>query len=113
MGKHIAGATTFISNITLWYESGYFDNSGETKPLLHLWSLAVEEQFYIFWPIMLWLAWKKNLNLIFVTLTALTPIGTVSVDIESFGDILTSMRLPLLGKLESGGIWLLTILLKT
>ena len=34
-----------------WRESGYFDNPAETKPLLHLWSLAIEEQFYLFWPL--------------------------------------------------------------
>lgn len=47
LGKHMAAGTAFIQNFILWKESGYFDNSAETKPLLHLWSLAVEEQFYI------------------------------------------------------------------
>ena len=45
LGKHIAGGSGFISNLILWDESGYFDNAAETKPLLHLWSLGVEEQF--------------------------------------------------------------------
>ncbi len=42
----------------LWQENGYFDNSSEYKPLLHLWSLGIEEQFYIFWPFACWLSWK-------------------------------------------------------
>lgn len=54
LGKHIAGGAAFISNFVLWDESGYFDNAADTKPLLHLWSLGVEEQFYIIWPL-LWL----------------------------------------------------------
>ena len=62
LGKHVAGGAGFISNFILWNESGYFDNAAETKPLLHLWSLGVEEQFYIVWPLLLWLAWKKRFN---------------------------------------------------
>ena len=60
LGKHLAGGSAFISNIVLWDESGYFDTSAEIKPFLHLWSLGIEEQFYILWPLVLWLAWKKR-----------------------------------------------------
>jgi peptidoglycan/LPS O-acetylase OafA/YrhL len=62
LGKHIAGGAGFVSNFLFWKESGYFDNAAETKPLLHLWSLGIEEQFYIVWPLLLWLAWKQRLN---------------------------------------------------
>jgi peptidoglycan/LPS O-acetylase OafA/YrhL len=55
LGKHIAAGAGFVSNLVLWTESGYFDASAETKPLIHLWSLGVEEQFYLFWPILLYL----------------------------------------------------------
>ena len=68
LGKHIAGGTAFISNFILWNESGYFDNAAAAKPLLHLWSLGVEEQFYALWPITLWLAWKYRLNLLAITI---------------------------------------------
>ena len=54
LGKHMAGGAIFISNFLLWQESGYFDQAADTKPLLHLWSLAIEEQFYIVWPVALW-----------------------------------------------------------
>ncbi|WDZ97913.1 acyltransferase family protein [Herbaspirillum sp. WKF16] len=60
LGKHLFGGSTFISNILFWRESGYFDNSAETKPLLHLWSLAIEEQFYLFWPLLLAFVWKRR-----------------------------------------------------
>lgn len=68
LGRHIAGGASFISNFLLWQESGYFDNSAETKPLLHLWSLGIEEQFYIVWPLLLWLTWKRKFNFFAVTL---------------------------------------------
>jgi len=59
LGKHVAAGTPFIQNIVFWQESGYFDTAANLKPLLHLWSLAVEEQFYIFFPLLLLLFWKK------------------------------------------------------
>lgn len=74
LGKHLAGGAGFVSNLVLWNESGYFDNGADTKPLLHLWSLGIEEQFYIFWPIALWLGYKSRLNL----LTIAIVVGTIS-----------------------------------
>ena len=54
----------FCSNILFWTESGYFDTQAEYKPLLHTWSLSVEEQFYILFPWLLVLIWwlKQKLN---------------------------------------------------
>lgn len=63
LGKHIAAGAGFISNLVLANESGYFDNAADTKPLLHLWSLGIEEQFYIFWPLVLWAIFKFKLNI--------------------------------------------------
>ena len=56
LGKHLFGGAAFISNFLLWGEAGYFDFPSEQKPLLHLWSLGIEEQFYLFWPLLLGLA---------------------------------------------------------
>lgn len=67
LAKHITAGTAFVSNFILWGESGYFDNSAETKPLLHLWSLGIEEQFYVIWPFLLWVVWKCKFNLILIT----------------------------------------------
>lgn len=68
LGKHLAAGAGFVSNFVLWSEAGYFDNSAETKPLLHLWSLGIEEQFYIVWPFVLWLAYKRKFNLLTITI---------------------------------------------
>ncbi len=58
LGKHVASASVFASNFTLWQETGYFNRAAEAKPLLHLWSLGVEEQFYLIWPLLLLMLWK-------------------------------------------------------
>ena len=58
LGKHIAGGAGFLSNLILWKEAGYFDPAAEFKPLLHLWSLGIEEQFYLIWPLLLAVSWK-------------------------------------------------------
>jgi len=62
LGKHIGAGASFASNLVLWGESSYFDNAAETKPLLHLWSLGVEEQYYLFWPLLVLFAWKQFRN---------------------------------------------------
>lgn len=53
LGKHTAGGAAFVANLVLMLEAGYFDISAKYKPLLHLWSLGVEEQFYFVWPALL------------------------------------------------------------
>ncbi|HCN45682.1 MAG TPA: acyltransferase [Pseudomonas sp.] len=72
LGRHVAGSATFRSNFVLLRESGYFDNASETKVLLHLWSLAIEEQFYLLWPLALWAAWKVRFNALALILLLLT-----------------------------------------
>ena len=64
LGKHVLFGAGFLSNIALWSESGYFDTTAASKPLLHLWSLGVEEQFYILWPAALWLAHRFRTNML-------------------------------------------------
>jgi peptidoglycan/LPS O-acetylase OafA/YrhL len=66
--KHIVAGSIFSSNILLWFEAGYFDQASHYKPLLHLWSLGVEEQFYIVWPLILITLLKLRLNLIYSSL---------------------------------------------
>ncbi len=62
LSRHIAAGVAFVSNFVLWDESGYFDDAGETKPLQHLWSLGIEEQFYLAWPTLLVLAWRMRVH---------------------------------------------------
>lgn len=69
LGKHLAAASLFASNFALLGESGYFDNAAETKPLLHLWSLGIEEQFYLIWPVLLWASWRSRVGLTALFLT--------------------------------------------
>ena len=53
-GQSLSATSLFFANIFFWFKTGYFDHAAETKPLLHTWSLGIEEQFYIFWPLFLW-----------------------------------------------------------
>jgi peptidoglycan/LPS O-acetylase OafA/YrhL len=74
LGRHVAAGAAFASNFAFWQEASYFDVASNLKPLLHLWSLAVEEQFYVLWPLMLVFAsrWRRG------PLIAMLAIGTVS-----------------------------------
>ncbi len=66
--QSLVAISVFASNILFWRESGYFDTAAELKPLLHTWSLAVEEQFYVLFPVFLMLFWKLGKRWILVTL---------------------------------------------
>lgn len=79
LAKHIMAGSAFLANIALYRESGYFDNAAETKPMLHLWSLAVEEQFYIFWPLML--AFVRKYNWSFLPLTSALAVLSFAINL--------------------------------
>jgi len=68
LSKHVLGGAGFVSNLVLWSESGYFDESADMKPLLHLWSLGIEEQYYLVWPLLLWFACKRKFGYLALTL---------------------------------------------
>jgi len=63
LGKHVSAGIASVANILLWKESNYFDEASNLKPLLHLWSLGIEEQFYIFWPLLLAFLVRRKLSL--------------------------------------------------
>jgi peptidoglycan/LPS O-acetylase OafA/YrhL len=82
VGKHLLAGSTFLSNFAFWREAGYFDAASATKPLLHLWSLAIEEQFYVFWPLALFLVhrWRVNpLRFVFLVLALSFVVNMVTV----------------------------------
>lgn len=56
--QSLFAVATFSSNVLFWSQSGYFEGAAELKPLLHTWSLSVEEQFYLFFPLLLLVTWR-------------------------------------------------------
>jgi peptidoglycan/LPS O-acetylase OafA/YrhL len=80
LGKHIAAGAGFVQNFVLWRESGYFDTASELKPLLHLWSLAIEEQYYLIYPLLIWILSRAGINI----LIALILLGLISFGINLY-----------------------------
>jgi len=90
LGQHMKSSVLFWQNFRLMDEVGYWDTLAQLKPLLHFWSLSVEEQFYIFWPIVLIIIYKLRLNflvsiiLLFSMLTILSQILDINEFYHSF-----------------------------
>lgn len=79
--QSIIAVATFSSNILFWLESDYFDTAAELKPLLHTWSLAVEEQYYIFFPLFLMFLWGQGKRVI---ISALLVIFLLSLSLAQW-----------------------------
>lgn len=73
--ESLVAVSLFASNILFWRESNYFDAANEEKPLLHTWSLAVEEQYYVLFPIFLILAWRFGKNRVFWMIVVMAAIS--------------------------------------
>lgn len=80
--KSLVAVAAFVSNILFWRDSGYFDTGAELKPLLHAWSLAVEEQYYVLFPLFLALMWRRAKRW---TVGTLVVIGVSSLTIAQWG----------------------------
>ena len=121
LGKHIAGGAGFVANLVLWGESGYFDLQTALKPLLHLWSLGVEEQFYFLWPLILYLAFQKHFKLKYLlpvifsasfllNIYSITndPVGTFYLPQTRFWELMTGAALAYWFHPKSSDHWLST-----
>jgi peptidoglycan/LPS O-acetylase OafA/YrhL len=74
--QSLIAVSLFASNFLFWSESGYFETAAEDKPLLHTWSLAVEEQFYVVFPLLLLLLWRRGTR---ATLTCIAVTSLLSL----------------------------------
>ncbi len=89
-GKSLFGTSFYVSNIIFWREAGYFDASKWVKPLLHTWSLSVEEQFYVIFPLGILLihrffkAWLKPLIILGLIASFAISVICVMLDKQAF-----------------------------
>jgi peptidoglycan/LPS O-acetylase OafA/YrhL len=83
LGTHVAASASFVENFVLSHESGYFNIASELKPLNHLWSLAIEEQFYAIFPPLMWIAWRLRFSL---------PVLVMAIFGLSFGANIIGIR---------------------
>ena len=83
LGGDSFASAAFLANIALLLQSGYFDVESAKKPLLHLWSLGIEEQFYLFWPLLLMLAARFRMSII--AMAALLGIASFLLNVALIG----------------------------
>ncbi|MBF9036871.1 acyltransferase family protein [Rhodobacterales bacterium HKCCE2091] len=80
-GKSVIAVALFASNFQMWWEAGYFGGAAELKPLLHTWSLAVEEQYYLLFPPLMLLVWRRGRRMTMATLSALALASLVLCEV--------------------------------
>ncbi len=79
LGRDTAAAAVYLSNFVFWRESGYFAPAASARPLTHLWSLAVEEQFYVLYPWLLIATFRRKRATVTLLLSLLAASFAVSV----------------------------------
>ena len=86
--QSLVGVALFASNVLFWRETGYFAPAAEEKPLLHTWSLAVEEQYYLAFPIFLIVAWRFGRDPVFylVAAAALVSLALAQLTVRDAPD---------------------------
>ncbi|ENZ6993265.1 acyltransferase family protein [Neisseria gonorrhoeae] len=123
MRKTIELSTVFLSNIYLGFRLGYFDLSADENPVLHIWSLAVEEQYYLLYPLLLIFCCKKTKSLralrhisiilfLILTATSFLPAGfytdilnqpnTYYLSTLRFPELLVGSLLAVYGQTQNG-----------
>jgi len=75
LGKSTAVSVAFVSNLFQFHQSGYFEPDAAENPLLHIWSLGIEEQFYIFWPLLLVLLFGSKYRRFWIAALAVASFG--------------------------------------
>jgi peptidoglycan/LPS O-acetylase OafA/YrhL len=110
LGKHVAAAAGFVVNIVFIQEAGYFDVAANLKPLLHLWSLSVEEQFYLVWPLLMFFSWRLGVRIgAFMTIAFIVSF-MINIDHVQWDSVGTFFGLPTrLWELAMGGILACTV----
>ncbi len=73
--KSLLGSVLFLANITSYLQSGYFDAASDVKPLMHLWSLAIEEQYYVVFPVLLAAIWRLRLLRVFLAILCFSLVS--------------------------------------
>jgi len=86
-GREVAASILSVANLLFYSQSGYFDADAASKPLLHMWSLSVEEQFYLIWPLLLAMSFRlRAMALCIVALGALSfALNALLVHAPTFG----------------------------
>jgi peptidoglycan/LPS O-acetylase OafA/YrhL len=92
-GQSVVSVIGFISNFYFYLTSGYFSTAAEEIPLLHTWSLAVEEQYYIFYPLLLMFLWKSQ-KVLWNTILSLAICSFITCLVLTTKDFSASFYLP-------------------
>ena len=73
--RNLLAAITFVPNVYSWLTTSYFGAAAEKLPLLHTWSLGVEEQFYVIFPLLIWFAWRFGIRVVAITTVVLACVS--------------------------------------